>query len=73
MTVEINLWQLILASLVPTVVLVFRAGRAEQRIQDLEADIGRLEPLKDDVRKIMTDVAWIKESVAYLTNRVDKR
>lgn len=68
MTVEAQLWQLILAALVPTSGAVFAAGGQYRRIQQLESQIKELRhvveavaDLRADLREIKTDVAWIKD------------
>ena len=67
MTIQAELWQLILASLIPTIAVVFRSGVQAQKIDELEQKVKKVEAMSATLAEIKNDMKWVKEALAYAT------
>ena len=74
MTIQAELWQLILASLVPVGVVLVTAGKQAQKIVNQGAEIQHLKERADrmdmvyqSLARIETDLVWVKQALAYAT------
>ena len=67
MTIQAELWQLILASLIPTIAVVFRSGVQAQKIDELEKKVKKVEAIPEVLAEIKNDMKWVKEALAYAT------
>lgn len=70
MTVQIDLWQLLLAALIPTLAVIFNSGKAHQRLKDLEEEMGELKLLRHNVGKIEQKVSAIQADIVWIRDRL---
>ena len=62
MTIQADLWQLFIATLVPTAVILVTVGKASARINELESKVERMDKVFESLARIETDIVWIKQA-----------
>ena len=70
MTVQIDLWQLMVAAAIPTLAVIFNSGKDHQRLQHLEKEVGELKELHHNIGKIEQDVSAMQADIVWIRDRL---
>jgi hypothetical protein len=71
--IQVELWHLILAALVPTIAVVFSAGMRNQKLVELELKVKKVEQVPEILAEIKTDLEWIKRAIEDGRDRFSSR
>ena len=70
MTIQAELWQLILAALIPAAIALVTAGKQAQKIlsqgleiEALKARADRMDMVYQSLARIETDLVWVKQAL----------